>query len=92
MNDRSWDRFTGVLLGAAIGLVAGLLLAPNSGQDTRDTIKRRTQDSLGSLKDSVNELTRTLNQRGRDLIRGGVTEIEVRDDESTLSDPGRNGV
>lgn len=91
MNDRSWDRLTGVLLGAAVGLVAGLLLAPSSGQDTRDTIKRRTQDSLGSLRESVNELTRTLNQRSRDLLRGGVTEIEVREDDASLSDPGRNG-
>ena len=40
MNDRTWDRLSGLLIGAAIGVVAGILLAPSAGTDTRETIKQ----------------------------------------------------
>ncbi len=79
MSDRSWDRLSGLLVGAALGLVAGMLLAPDSGETTRKTIKERTQKSLGQFRDSAGELRETLNRRSRNLIKGGVTEIEISD-------------
>lgn len=44
----------GVLCGAALGVVAGILLAPDSGEETR----RKIANKAGDLKD---DLTKNLN-------------------------------
>ncbi len=89
MSDRNWDRVTGLILGASVGLIAGLLLAPTAGSDTRDTLKKKTQDSLGQFQDSVRDIRDNLARRGQDLIKRGVTEIPLEDDAvPTPSDEG----
>ncbi|PSR32166.1 MAG: YtxH domain-containing protein [Sulfobacillus benefaciens] len=82
MSDRNWDRLTGLLLGASLGLVAGLLLAPSTGSDTRETLKKKTQDSLGQFQTSVRDIRDSLTRRGQDVLKRGVTEIPL-DDEGT---------
>ena len=37
--------FTGVVIGAAIGAVAGILLAPQSGEETREKIGAMAKDT-----------------------------------------------
>ena len=50
----------GILLGAAVGVVAGLLTAPKSGKETRQDIKDKAKAAKGSaerkLKDAHKEL------------------------------------
>lgn len=50
----------GVILGAAAGVVAGLLTAPKSGKETRQDIKKKAGEVRGSaerrLKDAHKEL------------------------------------
>jgi gas vesicle protein len=41
-----WNFITGVVLGAAIGAVAALLLAPESGEETRKELRREIDDIL----------------------------------------------
>lgn len=41
MNDRTWDRLSGLVVGAALGVLAGILLAPSAGAETRGSIKRK---------------------------------------------------
>ena len=89
MNDRSWDRLSGILIGAAIGFVAGVLMAPDKGEETRQTLKRRTQDSIGQLRDGAEGLRQSLAERSKSILqRGGVTEIEIREKAPELSPEG----
>ena len=45
----------GFLAGAAVGALAGILLAPDKGSETRKKISKKTGDLGDSLKDSFNE-------------------------------------
>jgi gas vesicle protein len=49
----------GIGIGVLVGAVAGLLLAPKSGQETREDLGK----SLGDLSDKVTELGRTVGQK-----------------------------
>lgn len=49
----------GIGIGVLVGAVAGLLLAPKSGQETRDELSK----SLTDLSDKVSELGRTVGQK-----------------------------
>jgi gas vesicle protein len=46
----------GILAGAAVGAVVGILFAPDSGKNTRDKISRKTGDLVGDLKDRADHL------------------------------------
>lgn len=46
----------GVLAGAAVGAVIGILYAPDSGKNTRNKISRKTEDLVGDLKDKADHL------------------------------------
>lgn len=78
MNDRMWDRFSGIVVGAAVGFIAGVLLAPTSGEETRGQLKRRTQDSVGQVKVALTDLRENISKRSRNLVGGGATEIELQ--------------
>lgn len=81
MNDRTWDRLSGLLVGATLGFLAGVLLAPSAGQDTRSNLARRTKDTYGQLRNNVTEIGQNLVSRGRSLLKNNVTEIEIREEE-----------
>ncbi len=49
----TWDRVSGIALGLIVGVAAGLLFAPRSGQEIRETIKKKAQDSADQLRQSV---------------------------------------
>jgi gas vesicle protein len=49
----------GIGIGVLVGAVAGLLLAPKSGEETREDLSK----SLGDLSDKVSELGRTVSQK-----------------------------
>jgi gas vesicle protein len=57
-NNRRSDAgaITGVFLtGAAIGVVAGMLLAPRSGKETRDKLKQGVKTGIDTTKDKAND-------------------------------------
>ncbi len=47
---------TGVLIGAAAGVVLGILFAPEKGEATREKIRRKGADLKDSLKSKINDL------------------------------------
>src|SRR5580698_10005102 len=54
----------GIGIGVLVGAIAGLLLAPKSGQETREDLSR----SLGDLTDKVSELGRTVSQKVSSVV------------------------
>ena len=51
-NNRSGRFFSGVLVGTAIGTVVGLLVAPRSGKQTRQLLKK-SADALPELAEDL---------------------------------------
>ena len=47
---------TGLLIGAAVGAVAGILFAPEKGIDTRKLLGKKGLDLKGTVKNKINEL------------------------------------
>ena len=45
----------GVLVGAATGAIAGVLLAPDKGSVTRDNIAKKSRDTIDTVKGQVND-------------------------------------
>lgn len=84
MDDRTWDRVSGILIGAALGFVAGILLAPSTGTETRETIKKKTQGTLDQVSGSVRDIRENLTKKGQELWKRGVTEISLDDDADDL--------
>jgi hypothetical protein len=65
----------GVAVGAVIAAGAALLLAPQSGEETRAAIRRRTRDAMSSAGDSWDDLRAEMAwsaRRGRKKLRRGL--------------------
>ena len=43
------------LVGAAVGVVAGILIAPRSGAETREKVAQAAEHSFGQVADTLNE-------------------------------------
>ncbi len=78
----------GLLAGAAIGVAVGILLAPESGEQTRKKIikgSRRTandikatfEESVDSLKNQYNSGVDELAKRGKELISQTNDRVKV---------------
>ncbi|MGY2133349.1 YtxH domain-containing protein [Hymenobacter sp. HD11105] len=74
MKDQNGKIILSLLAGASAGIIAGLLLAPDTGEETRTTLKKsasKFSDDLTKLfQDSlakVNDLKGSVVQSGQDL-------------------------
>jgi gas vesicle protein len=65
-QDRSYEGLASLLagigVGAVIGAVTALLLAPQSGAETRSYIGDTTHDLLGKLRDTMEDVRVKLDQ------------------------------
>jgi len=68
------DLIGGLLAGAAIGVAIGLLLAPQSGEQTRNDLASGSRKLTDSLKGTVDESLESL--KGK--FNSGVNEIAKR--------------
>ena len=64
---RGKDFLVGVLLGSIVGAAIGLLLAPQSGEETREAISESARD----IREKVKEGSRQVVESSRDLIEQG---------------------
>lgn len=65
------SRFTWLIAGVGIGAVAGILLAPQSGENTREWISTKCKDGI----DSVNSKVRQKGQQVGDWIDQGQHQV-----------------
>ena len=54
----------GILLGAAVGFIVGVVMAPASGRVTRGRLRRRAGEMQETIRESADELS----DAGRDLV------------------------
>jgi len=59
-----------LFVGAAIGAVAGILLAPDEGEMTRENLKNKIVDLKNQLLDLI--------EKGEDLASDKVKEIRIK--------------
>jgi len=78
----------GFLAGAAIGVAAGLLMAPYSGAKARRKLVRGSmkvkknvvdyvEDSLESLRSQFNDKIETIAKRGKETINGAAEKVKM---------------
>lgn len=80
-NQENQNIVLGFIVGAAAGLAAGILLAPESGQETRRTIAKKATD----LKDKANTLSGQVGSQ----INNTISKITKKD--KTSPGAGTNG-
>ncbi len=67
---------TGFLAGASLGILTGILIAPNSGKKTREQIADKTKDLKNRMVGSYDEVKRVYNKEVDALINGGKSGID----------------
>jgi gas vesicle protein len=86
-GDKRGQSFgTGLLLGATIGALAGLFLAPRPGEETRAQMKERT----AGLREKAEELAVEARERVREAIEEGkavASKIRIGHDEVVTEEP-----
>jgi gas vesicle protein len=63
MSNNTGNTLLALLAGAAIGAVAGILMAPDKGSKTREKIKDGFDDTLESLKNKFNSAKEQFNSK-----------------------------
>ena len=79
-NDTLLSLLAGVGIGALVGATAALLVAPQSGQETRTQIRGTADDLLVKLRDTVEEL------RGK--VDEMVASLRTRGEGAGSDEPG----
>lgn len=74
-NNRSGSFFGGLVLGAAAGTIAGILIAPRTGRETRQILKK----SADALPELAEDLSTTVQ-----LQADRLSESALRNWDSTL--------
>lgn len=89
-QDRSSDSvlslLAGIGLGALVGAMAALLLAPHSGAETRTQIRETADDVLGKLRTSVDDLRTKVDELVANTKQAIVRRGETPDAEAVAAD------
>lgn len=67
MANKGSEFLGGILLGAIIGTAIGLLLAPQTGEETRESIREYADDLSGKVKESSRQIV----ESGKDILEQG---------------------
>jgi len=70
-NGSGRSVFAGVLIGGLAGAITGLLLAPQSGKQTRDQIQNKAVDLRGRAGEKVEDTLGQIRERAQ-LLKTGV--------------------
>ena len=78
------EKFLYFLLGGFVGVAVGLLLAPQSGEETRHYLEGKYRESSDLLNRKAQEGRELVTERSRDVV-GKVTETVERSREGWAS-------
>jgi gas vesicle protein len=82
MSGYKWEgTATGVVIGLGIGVAVGMLLAPKSGQETRDQIKGTVKDGIDNALATGQDLANRA-QQGLDDARERVKEATTAGEQA----------
>jgi gas vesicle protein len=62
---------TGFVIGGAIGAIAGILLAPKSGKETREELAKGAKEAAERTKETVKEIQNKADKVTSDLQKKG---------------------
>ena len=71
MENNTKSFFSGLIFGLTAGAVAGILLAPKSGEETREDIKKFAVDMGEKVSDKYEEAKAEVEKRIADLKKAG---------------------
>jgi gas vesicle protein len=79
MSDDShgWEFFTGFLLGTVVGAAAALLLAPQTGEETREVIRERGIELQGRMGQTSEDARRRAEEMAAEA-RSRATDAQER--------------
>lgn len=72
----------GAIVGAAVGIAAGILTAPKSGKETRDDIKQKAGDAKRKAASTKDELIFKAEETADDLRQLAAEKIKGLKDDS----------
>lgn len=80
MSDNSSNSgfafLAGVVIGAAVGAVAGLLFAPATGEEMRGRLVDKSKDLADELQDKFEDLKETVTEALEDVKGAAQTKLE----------------
>lgn len=76
MSDSNQKVIVGTLIGAALGFVAGLLMAPQTGEETRNQLGEKADDVKDDLKDLSEGIGRILDDLKEEFLQSLKSELE----------------
>jgi gas vesicle protein len=65
---RTSRAFLGIVAGMAAGAIVGVLLAPDSGPNTRRKISNRSQDMMDEIKSRFNGMMEGFNSHKDEIV------------------------
>ncbi len=85
------DFSAGLLIGMIAGAVAGMLLAPQSGEETREKIMDYAEDATGKVAENGRQLlesSKDMLEKGKSQVAGAIKSAgtSVKDVADTLAD------
>lgn len=70
----------GVATGAAVGAVLGLLFAPQSGKETREDIKEKTDEVVTKVKDTATEAYENVKGKISKMKKADVEVVDLEEE------------
>lgn len=81
-NSNSGKFGSGLLFGIVIGAIAGLLLAPQTGEETR----KKVQNTIEDLQEQLNRLAERVKKETNSIIEKGKNYIDDKNDQKSVMD------
>ena len=79
----------GVVVGGAVGAIAGLLLAPQTGEETREMLNdatkdvaKRTNDTVKEIQEKADTIATDLQKKGDEIMDGIQSIINKQKEEN----------